>query len=267
MTSIKYLDKFKLVDKVAYVVGGLGLIGKEITQALASAGAKTIILDIDVEKGKTIEKQLVRDGFNVAYEHFNGANLSEVEETIGLYQKKYNGLDIWINSSYPKTRDWNKNNFDEVTLESMRKNIELHLNSYIWSTRIVAQKMQENNIQGSIIILGSIYGVVGHDFSIYDGTEMRGGMTYSAIKGGITNFVRNAAAYFGKNNIRINTLCPGGIFDHQNTVFIDNYQRKTPLKRMGNPDEVASAALFLASDASSYITGATIMVDGGWTAI
>ena len=98
-------------------------------------------------------------------------------------------------------------------------------------------------------------------------------MSYSVIKGGIINLSRQMASYYGKYNIRVNTLIPGGVLGPQNTIheqnktFVENYNKKTPLKRLANPEEIASAALFLASDASSYITGSTFVVDGGWTAI
>ncbi|MCK5180326.1 MAG: SDR family oxidoreductase, partial [Candidatus Omnitrophica bacterium] len=132
--------------------------------------------------------------------------------------------------------------------------------------RVVAMIMKPQG-SGSIINMGSIYGVVGNDFTVYEDTEMMGSMPYSAIKGGIVNLTRFMASYFGKNNIRINNICPGGIFNQENSKFVEKYSHKTPLKRMGKPDEVASAVLFLASEAASYITGATIMVDGGWSAI
>lgn len=264
---ISYLDKFRLDNKVAYVVGGLGLIGTEVTKALASFGAKTIILDVDDSKGKSMENELSKTHLNIFYHHFDVTDLEAAHRRIEALDSNYGGIDIWVNCSYPRTSDWVKNNFEEVTLGSMKKNIELHLNSYIWVSRLVAFKMKAQQSSGSIINLSSIYGVVGHDFTVYEGTEMKGSMTYSAIKGGINNFTRNAAAYFGKYNIRVNTICPGGIFDNQNPKFVENYSKKTPLKRMGDPEEIATAVLFLASDAASYITGITLMVDGGWTAI
>ncbi len=127
--------------------------------------------------------------------------------------------------------------------------------------------VMKEQCRGSIINMGSTYGVVGNDFTVYEGTDITGPMAYAAVKGGIVNLTRYLASYFGKYNVRVNTMCPGGIFDHQNSVFVRNYENSTPLKRMGRPDEIASAVLFLASEAASYITGATVMVDGGWTAI
>ena len=125
----------------------------------------------------------------------------------------------------------------------------------------------KNHKKGSLINFGSTYGVRGNDFNIYSGTDMTSPIAYSAIKGGIINLTRYLASYFGVDNIRINNVCPGGIIDGQDPQFVKNYSKRVPLKRMGKPDEIASTVLFLASDAASYITGATIMVDGGWTAI
>ena len=125
-----------------------------------------------------------------------------------------------------------------------------------------------------VILLGSIYGLLGQDKSIYKGTKIRENMSYSIIKGGISGLTKQMASYYGQYNIRINTISPGGILGHskttkkkQSSTFIKNYKNKVPLKRLGNATEIASTALFLSSDSSSYITGVDLMVDGGWTAI
>jgi NAD(P)-dependent dehydrogenase (short-subunit alcohol dehydrogenase family) len=119
--------------------------------------------------------------------------------------------------------------------------------------------------QGVILNFSSIYGVVGPNFNIYEGTEMTMPAAYSAIKGGIVNFTRYLAAYYGKYNIRVNCISPGGVSDNQNENFIKEYNKLTPLGRMAMPDEIAKAALFLISDESSFITGHNLIVDGGWT--
>ena len=142
----------------------------------------------------------------------------------------------------------------------------MQLNSYAWISRKVCLIMKKQK-GGSLINFASIYGTVGANFNIYDGTKMTSAFAYSAIKGGVINFSRYLASYFGQYNVRVNTVCPGGIFDSQDKTFVKNYSKQSPLKRMGNPDDIAPAVLFLASDGASYITGATIMVDGGWTAI
>jgi NAD(P)-dependent dehydrogenase (short-subunit alcohol dehydrogenase family) len=120
---------------------------------------------------------------------------------------------------------------------------------------------------GSIINMTSIYGVVGNDFTIYEGTEIKTAAPYAAIKGGLINLTRYLASAYGKNNIRFNCVSPGGIFDNQNPKFVKAYENKVPLKRMGNPNDIAPVVSFLLSDDSKYITGQNIIVDGGWTCI
>ena len=127
--------------------------------------------------------------------------------------------------------------------------------------------MKKQNF-GSVVNMASIYGIVGNDFTIYKNT---GGLTspaaYSAIKGGIINFTRYLASYYGGNNIRVNCVSPGGVINEQNENFIKQYESKVPLKRMARSEEIAPAVTFLLSEESSYITGHNLVIDGGWTAI
>lgn len=125
------------------------------------------------------------------------------------------------------------------------------------------------NFNGGVILnLGSIYGHIGPRFSIYEGTEMNSAPVYPLIKGGIHTFTKYLASYLGSYNIRVNCIAPGGVKDEstQNQIFIQNYEKITPLKRMGCPDDIIGPVLFLCSDASSYVTGVILFVDGGWTA-
>jgi NAD(P)-dependent dehydrogenase (short-subunit alcohol dehydrogenase family) len=261
---INYMKKFDLKGKTAVVTGGAGLIGKELVSALAQVGARVIITDINEEASNKITKELSKKGFKVEYIKFDITDISHLKTNITNIIARFKKIDIWINSAYPKTQDWS-NKVEDVTEESWRKNIDMHLNSYSLTTKYVAEKMKLKG--GNIINFGSIYGVVGNDFAIYEGTDMNPAMAYAAIKGGIISLDRYLASYFGKYNIRINTICPGGVFDNQDPIFVKKYSKKSPLKRMANAEEIASAILFLASDAASFVTGATIMVDGGWTAV
>ncbi|MBR50907.1 MAG: hypothetical protein CMD58_00135 [Gammaproteobacteria bacterium] len=134
--------------------------------------------------------------------------------------------------------------------------------------------MRSNEISGSIIHLGSIYGVVGQNMNIYEKTDMTENITYATIKGGLTNYTRQMASIYGPFNIRINSISPGGVegsvagkSDNQNIDFRNNYSKNVPMGRLSTADEIASSAVFLASDASSYVTGINLMIDGGWTAI
>lgn len=262
---INYPDRFLIAGKVAYVTGGLGLIGLEVSKALAAAGGRTIILDIDEKRAESEIKEILGAGYEAHFEFFDLTDLEHIDAHVKQLKKKYGTIDVWVNSAYPRTADWG-NDVEGLTLDSWRKNVDMHLNGYAWVSRAVAMIMKGQD-GGSIINMGSIYGVVGNDFTVYEGTDMTGPMAYSAIKGGIVNMSKYLASYFGEYNVRINTVCPGGIFDGQTEGFIDSYKKRTPLRRLGKAEEIATVVLFLASEAASYVTGATIMVDGGWTAI
>ena len=142
----------------------------------------------------------------------------------------------------------------------------MQLNSNFYITQLVSKEMIKNK-SGSIINMGSIYGLVGPDFSIYEGTNIINPPAYSAIKGGIINFTKYLSSYLGKHNIRVNSISPGGIFDNQNKVFVENYSKKVPLSRMGNPEDISPGLIFLLSNDSNYITGHNLVIDGGWTSI
>lgn len=260
-----YLDKFSLAKKTSFVAGGAGLLGTEVVKALLDAGSKVIILDVDKKKALNLQKSLQKKKKNVFFEFFDGSDLNNANKNLDNLYLKYGRVDVWVNTFYPKTPDWGKK-VEDLSLNSWRKNVDMHLNSYSWISRKVCMLMKKQK-SGSLINFGSIYGVVGNNFEVYKGTKMSGPMAYAAIKGGIVNLDRYLASYFGVYNVRINTICPGGIFDNQDEKFVENYARLTPLKRMGSSEEIASAVLFLASDAASYVTGTELMVDGGWTAV
>ena len=229
-----------------------------------SVGAEVVVLDI---KKKKIPKK-------AKYEKLDCSKLKTLSKNFDRIIKKFGCPDVFINCSYPRTGDWDKCSFKKITLKRMTKNVDIHMNSYAWLSKIVAEKMVKNKIKGSIINLNSIYGLLGQDLSVYEKTSMKENMTYSIIKGGLVNLTRQMASYYGKFNVRINSICSGGLIGHvagksnsQEKRFVKNYEKRVPLKRLGNPDEVANVVTFIASDASSYITGSNILVDGGWTAI
>ena len=259
-----YLDKIKLTNKKVYILGGCGLIGSKVVKNTLSVGAKVIILDI---KKKQIPK-------NAKYEKLDCAKLKTLDKNFNKIIKKFGCPDVFINCSYPRTSDWDQCSFNKITLQRMVKNVEIHMNSYAWLAKMVADKMIKNKIRGSIISLNSIYGLLGQDLNIYEKTSMTENMPYSIIKGGLVNLTRQMASYYGRFGIRINGICIGGLKGHvagrssfQPKKFIKNYQKKVPLKRLGEPEEAANAITFMASDASSYITGINLIVDGGWTII
>lgn len=257
-------DKFLLNDKIAVVTGGAGIIGKAIVSGMSQANATIIIADIDKKKSKYIEKECRKEGLDVIWKNLDITNLSSINSLIKEIVDKYHKIDIWINAAYPRTKDWN-DKFEDIKYSSWKKNVDMHMNGYFLCCQQIAKQMKIQR-SGSIINFGSIYGIVGPDFSIYEEFNFTSPAAYSAIKGGIINFTRYLATYYGKYGVRVNAVCPGGIFDSQPQKFVKKYCTKTPLGRMGKPEDISGAIIFLSSDSSSYITGHVLVIDGGWTA-
>ena len=264
MTEKIFPEKFSLKDKIAVVTGGAGLIGKSVAIGLAQAGAKVYVADINEKAGIEIEKQNKNSDLKLKWIELDITDVSSISSCINKVVKEDKRIDIWINCAYPRTSDWS-DKFEDIKYESWKKNVDMHMNGYFLCCQKIAKQMKKQK-KGSIINFSSIYGVVGPDFSIYEETNTTMPAAYSAIKGGIITFTKYLSTYYAKHGIRVNAVCPGGIYDNQPQTFVKKYEEKTPLGRMGKPEEIASSAIFLASDASSYITGHVLMIDGGWTA-
>jgi NAD(P)-dependent dehydrogenase (short-subunit alcohol dehydrogenase family) len=244
----------RLKDKIIIVTGGNGLIGKSIITKLKSEGAFCINFDISHETN-----------IDLSCVYCDITDDQCVDLSLEIVLNKYKRIDGLVNNAYPRTRDWGTK-FEQISLDSWKKNIDWQLNSYFYISQKVAIQMSEQN-EGSIVNMSSIYGLVGPDFSLYEGTNMTMPAAYSAIKGALVNFTRYLASYFGPQQVRINAVSPGGIFDNQDEIFINNYCRKVPMGRLGTPEDISPTIAFLLSEDSSYITGQNIIVDGGWTSI
>lgn len=245
----------KLENKVIVVTGSNGLIGKEVVKQLNKNKANVIGLDLENKSSNDFR--------------FIACDVTEKEEidrAIDTIVEEYSRIDGLVNLAYPRTGDWG-NGFENVSLDSWQRNVDMQLNSVFYICQRVLKIMKEQQ-SGSVVNIGSIYGVIGNDFTMYDGDKGTAG-AYAAIKGGIINLTRYLASFYGQYNVRINCVSPGGVLDknNQNPKFINKYSERSPLKRMGNPEEMASPIVYLLSDGSSYITGHNLMVDGGWTAI
>lgn len=252
-----------LKNKTVYIIGGLGRIGQEVVQGLLDYNAKVVVIDRHSPKELSVAFKSNPDI------KFIQVNSDEVEDAEHIFVKTVSNFgcpDVFINCSYPRTEDWASNSFADISLESMRKNIDIHLNSYIWIAKLAADCMMKNKKAGSIIYTSSIYGLKAQDLNLYNETDMSENLTYGIIKAGIIQGSRQMASYYGQFNIRVNTICPGGVQDqNMNKKFMERYSAKTSLKRMAVPSDLVGAYLFLSSDLSSYITGEVLMVDGGFS--
>jgi NAD(P)-dependent dehydrogenase (short-subunit alcohol dehydrogenase family) len=242
-----------LKNKIIIVTGGSGLLGTEIIKNLESKGAIAINADINVVTN--FEKHTLYVDITLE------KSISNAIKYIIEFYGKINGL---VNNAYPRTKDWDTK-FEDISYKSWQKNVDMQMNT----TFLFIQKAMPELLKtkGSIINITSIYGVVGNDFTIYQNTSITPAAPYSAIKGGIINFTRYLASYYGRQGIRVNCVSPGGIFDFQQENFVANYEKKVPMGRMGTPDDIAPVVSFLLSDDAKYITGQNLIVDGGWTAI
>ena len=246
-------------DKAIIVTGGCGLIGREIVRELKEEGARVLNADI------TLETDPAAGTFRLDL----GDNAS-IDALVAFAVEHYGRIDALINSAYPHTKDWSDYFFEDEPYEHFKRNVELQLDSVFYLDQQVAKVMMEQK-DGAIVNFGSIYGIVGNDFTVYE--EYGGTSTgaYCAIKGGVINFTRYLASYLGKWNIRVNYVSPGGVFDrnnpNQNPIFLRNYTHKCPMKRMAEPEDIAPVAIFLASDMARYVTGQNVAADGGWTCI
>jgi NAD(P)-dependent dehydrogenase (short-subunit alcohol dehydrogenase family) len=244
----------RLKDKVIIITGGNGLLGKAILKRLESEGAFCINFEIDHETNNDLSKV-----------YCDITDTNSIDEGLDMVLKKYNKIDGLVNNAYPRTKDWGTK-FEEIVYDSWKQNIDWQLNSYFYISQKVATQMSKQKY-GSIVNMASIYGVLGADFTVYEGTNMTMPAAYSAIKGALINLTRYVASYFGPQQVRVNSVSPGGIFDNQNEVFIENYCKKVPMRRLGTPEDISPAIAFLLSDDSKYITGQNLIVDGGWTSI
>lgn len=247
-----------LKNKIIIVTGANGLIGREIVRELEEHDAVIVAADISFDTGKTSDRK--------AMFKLDLGNNESIDALVQFALDNYGRIDGLINAAYPRTRDWGKYKFEETPFSHWKDNVELQLNSVFYLDQQVL-KVMERQKSGSLVNFGSIYGIVGNDFTIYEDYGGTSPAEYCAVKGGIINFTRYLASYFGKYNVRVNCVCPGGIWDNQREEFVRNYNHRCPMKRMGNPDDIAPLCLFLVSDGAKYITGQIIAADGGWTAI
>jgi NAD(P)-dependent dehydrogenase (short-subunit alcohol dehydrogenase family) len=258
-------DLFNLNGRVAVVTGGAGLIGRALVEGLAAHGAHSFVAEIDGDVAEKCAAELRAKGLQCSAIALDIMDVSSISACVGKVLSDTGALDVWVNSAYPKTKDWGMA-FEKVSVESWRTAVDGQMNSCCFCCREAAEAMRAQK-RGSIINLGSTYGMVGPDFSIYEGTALTMPAAYAAIKGGIINFTRYLASYYGKDGIRANCISPGGIENNQAAPFVEKYVRRTLLGRMGKPADIAGAAVYLASDASAYVTGHNLTVDGGWTAV
>ena len=267
------MNLFDLTGKVAIVTGALGLIGQTHCRALANAGARVVVADLDAqacqEFASTLAHQAVGMSIDISAEIKVVEAATWIEEHLGRLDILVNNAAI--NDHFQSSADiLSVSSFENYPLEMFQKSWEVNVMGLFLCAQKFGKIMLKNQ-GGSIINIASTYGIVGPDQSLYQneyGDQVfYKTPAYPTTKGAVINFTRYLAAYWGEKGIRVNTLSPGGVENGQTDIFIQKYAAKTSLKRMALPTDYAGALVFLASDASSYMTGANLVVDGGFTSI
>ena len=267
------LDKFSLTGRVAIVTGAVGLIGLNHCRALAEAGAQVVVADLNEPAAIDFAAELgsphLGIGLDVTKEEV-------VKQARARILDRYGRIDVLVNNAALNEAVENPamalelTAFENFPVAQFRASLEVNVTGVFLCAQVFGSVMAEQG-KGSIINVASTYGLVGPDQRIYrnEAGEQTFYKTaaYPATKGAVVNFTRFLAAYWGHKGVRVNTLSPGGVENSQNEFFVKNYSAKTVLGRMAQPDDYQGAIVFLASDASAYMSGANLVVDGGWTAM
>jgi NAD(P)-dependent dehydrogenase (short-subunit alcohol dehydrogenase family) len=261
MTEKKTIQQlFDLHGKVAVVTGGAGLYGRQIVEALAEAGARTFMASRNLDQLKAQAELFRKDGLEVTALRLDQGSEASVLELLDTVVREAGGVDVLVNNAVLRPmRDWSS------PVADFAKSLDVNGTGLLAITRAFGEHMAACG-GGSIINVGSIQGHVGPDFTLYEGLDWGCAPDYFFHKGGMAQLTRFAASKLGPRGVRVNEIVPGGFFNDQDPRFVARYNARTFLGRMAGPEDLKGVIVFLASDASAYVTAASIAVDGGYTA-
>lgn len=271
---MNYLESlYNLKGRVAVITGGAGLLGQEYAAALAWLEAIPILADADGRAAEKAAQELEKKyktkvrGYGV-----DVTDKKSLEDCLGKILQEFGHVDVLINNAGISGKVDDKNvapDFEDYPLSEWERAMGVNVTGMFLSAQIFGREMAKQG-SGVIVNVCSIYGILSPDQRIYEraGSDRKfiKPVSYSVSKSAVLNLTRYLATYWAGKGIRVNTLTPGGVFDGQDAEFVKRYSERTPMGRMANPEDMAGPMLFLASDASKYMTGANLIVDGGWSA-
>lgn len=254
---------FDMSGRVALVTGGCGYLGSAMCRGLAEVGASVVVSSRDASRAKALAETLPRPGdarhFGIAIDHMQPDSLpASFQEAVSIA----GGVDVVVNNGHEALgADWST-----VTAEEFSRQLG-NATGYFVLSKLLRDHAVERDAPASVILLGSMYGVVGSYPDAYEGICAASPVAYHALKGSIVHMTRHLAVYWARDRVRVNCLSPGP-FPHAkaSAEMVERLSTKSPMRRMGTSSELKGSLVFLASDASSYVTGQNLIVDGGWTA-
>lgn len=254
---------FDLAGRTSLVTGARGLLGRAFAEALAEAGSRVVVSSRDVESAREFAESLPSPGgaqhLGVAIDYLVP---DSIERGFAQAAEQAGPIQILVNNGHaPLAHDWRS-----VTADEFNRQLSL-ATGYFTLARALRDHAVDNALPASIVMLGSMYGLVGSYPAAYEGICAASPAAYHALKGGIVQLTRHLAVYWAADQVRVNCLSPGPFpGPGANPAMVERLTERSPMRRMGRPEELKGAVVFLASDASSYVTGHNLVVDGGWTA-
>jgi NAD(P)-dependent dehydrogenase (short-subunit alcohol dehydrogenase family) len=274
MSDIDFKKLFDLTGKTAIVTGGIGILGKQFCTILAEYGANVAVVDIQLQEAIEFSSKLeATSGQRIKAFYCDITNPESVAQMVQDVASTFGRIDILHNNAAGKSNNLSQffAPLEEYDLAQWNQIMDINIGGMFLVAKYVGKFMVEQNSGGSIIQTSSVYGIMGPDNRIYEGSYYLGQKintpaVYSASKAAVIGLTKYLATYWASKGIRVNTITPGGVESGQNDVFKKKYSNRIPLQRMGKPHEMAGALIYLASDASSYVTGQNIVIDGGLSA-
>lgn len=258
---------FDFSNRVIVITGAAGLLGSEYADGFCQAGGNVVLADKNFEKCKKLAAKLEKKyGVKPLPIKLDVTNPNSIKKMIVHITKKFSKIDVLVNNAiYPEIGKIKKTKFEDFPLDIWKKGIDVNLTGMFLCSQQIGEIMKRQK-NGVIINISSIYGIKGPDQRIYGKTKIIKSALYATTKGAVINFTKYLASYWNRTGIRVNTLSLGGVEENQDRNFKKKYSDKTMIGRMAKKDEYVGALLFLSSDASSYMTGSNLVIDGGWSA-
>ncbi len=253
---------FSVEDKVVVITGGTGLIGTALVRAFVERGSKVVICDISEEKVDSLSAEAGEQAIGIC---LNLAKSEAVAKLLEIVLEKFGRVDVLINNHQFKPKGFLEAKAETFPEDLWDDIINVNLKGTFLTCRDFGNQMLKQE-KGSIINFSSTYGIVSSNPALYADNSLGNPVAYSASKGGVIMMTKYLGAYWASRGVRVNSIAPHGVWNNHEDTFSKRFSAMSPMNRLSFTDEVIGGVIYLASDASSYVTGSNLLVEGGWTA-